>query len=149
MTRKNAQARNTISFIDGQLANILTSLRSSEENLKEFRADNLIVDLGAESSQLIEQFVTIEENSTQLNLVKNYYRYIIDFLSSDAIVNEFSFPTLSGVEDELVTQLADQLITLSTSLDAYRYSLSPDNPAIKELEEQILYTKKSLKQKVI
>ena len=59
----------------------------------------------------------IEEQATELNLIKNYYRYIIDFLESDASVNEFSFPTLTGVEDELVSKLADQLITLSTSLD--------------------------------
>ena len=111
--------------------------------MEDFRAENLIVDLGAESSQLIEKFLSIEENITQLNLVKSYYRYIIDFLSSDIIVNEFSFPTLSGIEDEMVTQLADQLITLSTSLEAYSYSLSLDNPAIQELKEQIEFTKNS------
>ena len=110
LSRKNAQARNTISFIDGQLTNILSSLRNSEESLESFRADNLIVDLGAEGSQLITQFVSTEEQITELNLIKNYYRYIIDFLQSEASVNEFSFPTLTGIEDELVSQLADQLL---------------------------------------
>ena len=146
LSRKNAQARSTIAFIDEQLSSTLSALQVSEESLESFRADNLIVDIGVEGSQLIEQFVTIEQQSTELNLVKSYYRYIIDFLSSASSINEFSFPTLTGIEDELVAQLADQLITLSTSIDAYRYSLSADNPAIKELEEQIGYTKRSLKQ---
>ena len=33
----------------------------------------------------------------------NYYNYIIEFLDSDANLNEFSFPTLTGIENELVS----------------------------------------------
>ena len=61
LEEKNLMATNTIQFIDAQLEAIKIDLATTEENLGDFRAENLIVDLGAESSQLMEQYLGLEQ----------------------------------------------------------------------------------------
>ena len=61
LDEKNLMATNTIAFIDSQLEAIKLDLANTEENLESFRAENLIVDLGAESSQLMEQYLGLEQ----------------------------------------------------------------------------------------
>jgi len=60
LRQKNMMAINTIEFIDGQLIQIESSLRSSEDALEEFRSKNLIVDLSSESEQMLEYFIGLE-----------------------------------------------------------------------------------------
>ena len=70
LQEKNLMATNTIVFIDTQLEAIKIELASTEENLGDFRAENLIVDLGAESSQLMEQYVGLEQERSMFKTSK-------------------------------------------------------------------------------
>ena len=144
LEEKNLMAKNTINFIDSQLEAIKLDLASTEENLGSFRAENLIVDLGAESSQLMEQYLQLEKERSMLKLQRNFYRYVIDFLNSEKRYSGLSLPALSGIEDPLVGALSTELLELSVELEQYKYTLSEENPAIAELEEQLRYTKQSL-----
>ena len=137
-------ATNTIAFIDSQLEAIKLDLANTEENLGDFRAENLIVDLGAESSQLMEQYLGLEQERSMLKLQRNFYKYVIDFLASEQSYSGLSLPALSGIEDPLVGALSTELLELSVELEQFKYTLSEENPAIAELEEQLRYTKQSL-----
>ena len=70
LDEKNLMATNTIAFIDSQLEAIKLDLANTEENLGDFRAENLIVDLGAESSQLMEQYLGLEQERSMLEAPK-------------------------------------------------------------------------------
>ena len=144
LEEKNLMAKNTINFIDSQLKAIKLDLASTEENLGSFRAENLIVDLGAESSQLMDQYLQLEQERSMLKLQRNFYKYVIDFLNSEQSYSGLSLPALSGIEDALVAVLSTELLELSVELEQYKYTLSEENPAIAELEEQLRYTKQSL-----
>ena len=145
LQQKNLMAINTIEFIDGQLIQIESALRNSEDALEEFRANNLIVDLSAESEQMLEYFIELEqEERSQLNLQRSFYRYVLEFLQSKQTYSGLSLPTLSSFNDALVAQLAEQLIESSVQLEKYRYSLEGTNPAIIELEKEVQYTKQAL-----
>ena len=126
------------------ISNILPELSTTEESLGNFRAENLIVDLGAESSQLMDQYISLEQERSLLKLQKNFYKYVIDFLTSEQNYSGLSLPSLSGIEDPLVSALSAELLELSVELEQYKYTLSVENPAIAELEEQLRYTKQSL-----
>ena len=128
LQQKNLMAINTIEFIDGQLIQIESALRNSEEALEEFRANNLIVDLSAESEQMLEYFIELEQERSQLNLQRSFYRYVLEFLQSKQTYSGLSLPTLSSFNDALVAQLAEQLIESSVQLEKYRYSLEGTNP---------------------
>ena len=82
LRQKNLMAINTIEFIDGQLIQIESALRDSETALKEFRSENLIVDLSSESAQMLEYFIELEQERAALNLQRSFYKYVIDFLQS-------------------------------------------------------------------
>ena len=110
LQQKNLMAINTIEFIDGQLIQIESALRNSEDALEEFRANNLIVDLSAESEQMLEYFIELEQERSQLNLQRSFYRYVLEFLQSKQTYSGLSLPTLSSFNDALVAQLAEQLI---------------------------------------
>ena len=144
LQQKNLMAVNTIQFIDGQLIQIESSLRNSEDALEEFRASNLIVDLSSESQQMLEFFIGLEQEKASLDLQRSFYRYVMDFLRKEQTYTGLSLPTLSSFNDPLVKQLAEQLITSSVQLEKYRYSLEGSNPAVIELEKEVEYTKQAL-----
>ena len=131
LDEKNLMATNTIAFIDSQLEAIKLDLANTEENLGDFRAENLIVDLGAESSQLMEQYLGLEQERSMLKLQRNFYKYVIDFLTSEQSYSGLSLPALSGIEDPLVGALSAELLELSVELEQFKYTLSGENPAIR------------------
>ena len=102
------------------------------------------MDLSAESEQMLEYFIELEQERSQLNLQRSFYRYVLEFLQSKQTYSGLSLPTLSSFNDALVAQLAEQLIESSVQLEKYRYSLEGTNPAIIELEKEVQYTKQAL-----
>ena len=72
-------AVNTIEFIDSQLVEIEYDLKQSEAALEQFRAENLIVDLGSEAEQMLEYFIQLEEEKASLNLQRSFYRLRVEF----------------------------------------------------------------------
>ena len=73
LREKNLMAVNTIDFIDSQLVEIEYDLKQSEAALEQFRAENLIVDLGSEAEQMLEYFIQLEEEKASLNLQRSFY----------------------------------------------------------------------------
>ena len=144
LREKNMMAVNTIEFIDSQLVAIEYDLKQSEAALEQFRAENLIVDLGSEAEQMLEYFIQLEEEKATLNLQRSFYRYVLEFLEDEQLYSGLSLPTLSTFNDPLVTQLSEQLVETSVALERMSYSLDPSNPAVLELQKEVRYTKQAL-----
>ena len=144
LREKNLMAVNTIEFIDSQLVDIEYQLRQSESALEQFRADNLIVDLGSEAEQMLEYFIQLEKERASLDLQRSNYRYVLKFLENEQNYSELSLPTLSSFEDPLVVQLVEQLAKTSVALERMSYSLGSNNPAILELQKEMRFTKRAL-----
>ena len=144
LREKNLMAVNTIEFIDSQLVEIEYDLKQSEAALEQFRAENLIVDLGSEAEQMLEYFIQLEEEKASLNLQRSFYRYVLEFLENEQNYSGLSLPTLSTFNDPLVVQLAGQLVETSVALERMSYSLDSSNPAILELQKEVRYTKRAL-----
>ena len=144
LREKNLMAVNTIDFIDKQLVEIEYDLKQSEIALEQFRAENLIVDLGSEAEQMLEYFIQLEEERASLTLQRSFYKYVLDFLEQEQNYSGLSLPTLSTFKDPLVVQLAGQLVETSVTLERMSYSLDSSNPAILELQREVRYTKQAL-----
>ena len=115
-------AVNTIEFIDSQLVEIEYDLKQSEIALEQFRAENLIVDLGSEAEQMLEYFIQLEEERASLNLQRSFTEYVLEFLENQKNYSGLSLPTLSTFNDPLVVQLAGQLVETSVALERMSYS---------------------------
>ena len=144
LREKNLMAVNTIDFIDGQLVEIEFDLKQSEAALEQFRAENLIVDLGSEAEQMLEYFIQLEEEKASLDLQRAFYNYVLEFLENEQSYSGLSLPTLSTFNDPFVVQLSEQLVETSVTLERMSYSLDASNPAILELRKEVRYTKQAL-----
>ena len=124
LERKNERAINTLIFIDEQIQGIVTDLRSSEKSLESFRAQNFIIDLGAESQELLSQIGFIDAELTENLLLQRYYKYVIDFLKKNSQLIELSLPPLNGLEDPVVSNLIERLVGLNGELNSARMMLN-------------------------
>ena len=70
LSQKNLFAKNTITFIDQQISTLSQGLRESESALKDFRAENLIVNLSSEANQMLEKVLLLEEEKIAWNCSK-------------------------------------------------------------------------------
>ena len=82
LSQKNLFAKNTITFIDQQISTLSQGLRESEGALKDFRADNLIVNLSSEANQMLEKVLLLEEEKNSLELQQAMLSHIITFLEA-------------------------------------------------------------------
>ena len=143
LRQKNQMAINTIEFIDSQLGEIEFDLKQSEQRLEQFRAENLIVDLGSEAAQMLQYLIELEQERSTLDLQQSFYRYVLDFLENERSYSGLSLPTLSSFDDPLVGKLAGQLVETSVTLERLSFSLDSKNPAIRELEKEVRFTKQA------
>ena len=92
LREKNLMAVNTIEFIDSQLVEIEYDLKQSEAALEQFRAENLIVDLGSEAEQMLEYFIQLEEEKASLNLQRSFYNTCWNSWRTSRIIQGCLFP---------------------------------------------------------
>ena len=144
LREKNQMAVNTIAFIDAQISEIELALRSSESLLEQFRADNLIVNLGSEAEQILTYFLELEEEKAALTLKRAFYESVLTFLKQETTYSGLSLPNLASIQDPLVVQLAEQLIESSVNLERLNYALGKNNPAVIQLKKEVEYTRQAL-----
>nr|WKN40079.1 polysaccharide biosynthesis tyrosine autokinase [Tunicatimonas sp. TK19036] len=144
LAKKNRLGERTIEFIDFQLNNVADSLRSTEGNLEDFRAENQVIDVGVTSQNLTTQLFTLEEKQAELSVQNEYYKYMAEYLASNENVTDVVAPSSVGIQDELLNSLLIQLSNLNEEKISKDYSSNPNNPVLKVLERKIQNTKQAL-----
>ena len=144
LRQKNQMAINTIEFIDGQLLIIESALKDSETALEDFRSQNLIIDLNTKSEQMLEYFIALEQEKSALTLKRSFYLYVIDFLQNEQNFSGLSIPSMGAFDDPIVMQLAEQLVSSSIALERVQLTLERNNPARRDLENEVAYSRQAL-----
>lgn len=144
LAKKNLLGKKTIEFIDYQLASVADSLRDTEGNLEDFRAENQVIDVGVTSQNLTDQLFTLEEEQAKLSVQNEYYKYMAEYLASNNDITDVVAPSSVGIEDELLNNLLIQLYKLNEEKIAKDYSSNPNNPILQVIERKIQNTKQSL-----
>lgn len=139
---KNETSRKSEEFINTQLAQISDSLIGAESNLEEFRANNKIVNLSTEGNLLYNKLEEQETNKSQLDMRLKYYDYILRSIKADN--QDIKLPSITGINDPLLTSLISQLKDLYTEKQVLTYSATPDNPNLRIINMQIEQTVSSL-----
>ena len=143
LRQKNQMAINTIEFIDEQLMILESALKDSETALEDFRSQNLIIDLNTKSEQMLEYFIALEQEKSALTL-RSFYLYVIDFLQNEQNYSGLSIPSMGAFDDPIVMQLAEQLVSSSITLERVQLTLERNNPARRDLENEVAYSKQAL-----
>ncbi|MBP5725044.1 MAG: hypothetical protein J6X18_15905, partial [Bacteroidales bacterium] len=139
---KNETSKKSEEFITNQLTQISDSLLFAESTLEEFRADNKIVNLSNEGNLLYKKLEEQETNKTQLDIRLKYYNYILRSIKSD--IQDIKMPSITGINDPLLTSLISQLNQLYTEKQVLTYSATPDNPNLQIINMKIEQTVSSL-----
>jgi len=145
LDEKDRVANNTVAFIDDQIAEISDSLRYTGNAFTNFRSRNLTVDLGKESTVAVEKAQEIDKQSSKLSLRQNYYKNLLDYLGNEAEIKNLVAPSVVGITDPNLNALVLKLGELYSQRETLSYTVQPKNPALLDLDKQIIYTKQSLK----
>jgi capsular exopolysaccharide synthesis family protein len=144
LEKKNIEAERIIDFIEGQLTDVRDSLEITETELQEFRSVNRIMDVSAQTEQIITQALVLENEKASLNLEKNYYHYLDDYLTDETIKNNPIAPASMGIADPNLTVLIQEFSSLQA--DFFSTGVGERNPMQGQLEMRIQNVKRSIKE---
>jgi tyrosine-protein kinase Etk/Wzc len=148
--RKNRIALSTVDFIDSQISNIADSLSSAEYRLKSFRSAHNVMDLSFQGQQIVEKLSELETEKDNLNVQKQYYSYLKNYLSNSQEVNDLLVPPSSmKVSDPILTNLITQMLTLSSKrASLLRTNANQDNLYLSDINIQIDNLRKTISENV-
>ncbi|MGB0390740.1 MAG: polysaccharide biosynthesis tyrosine autokinase [Salibacteraceae bacterium] len=112
---KNEAAKNTVEFIDSQLAIISDSLNSKERNLESFKISEQSSSISVEGKLLVEKYNEIESEKAQYEVRQQYYDYLKNNIDRNGESNASNLiaPTAFGIEDLIINDLVKSLLDLN------------------------------------
>ena len=144
LDKKNHEAERIVDFIEGQLQGVRDSLNITETRLQNFRSRNLIMDVSAQTQQIIDQFVVLENNTARLNLERNYYLYLENYMNAENMEDRPVAPASMGIEDPNLTSLIQEYSGLQA--EYFSAGVGERNPLQGQVEMRIKNTKESIKE---
>jgi capsular exopolysaccharide synthesis family protein len=143
LEKKNLEAKRIIDFIEEQVGDVQDDLILTENRLQEFRSANRIMDVSAQTQQIIDQAVVLENEKARLSLERNYYHYLDDYLSDDDDnENRPVAPAAMGIDDPNLTNLISEYSGLQAEYFSTR--IGERNPFQGQLEMRISNIKQSI-----
>ncbi len=145
--KKNENANRTIQFIDSQLENISDSLNISENRMESFQSQHQVLDLSAQSQQLLAQMTELDNERVAMETQNKYYHYLKDYIEQNQELETVIAPSAMGIADPLLNSLILQLNELITQKSS-QTSIRKDSqhPIILRLNAQIESVKNSLRE---
>lgn len=141
LNRKNLFATKTIRFVDSILNVKTEELRDVERELNQFKIENDIIDLTAESENLKEK---LKEHDTEISSIErqlDYYRLLDNYLRNRNDYSDVPAPSVAGIEESSISNAVSKIIELSVQRGNYSFSLKSDAPIFKDIDRQINSTK--------
>jgi len=132
---KNLIARNTASFINDRLDIINAELESVETGKEEFKEDNRLTDIGAESQMFIQNASEynrkLQEVGTQMELSQAMLEYISSSSGSDLL------PANLGIQEGGINQQINEYNDLVLERNRILVSSTNENPVVVRLNNRI------------
>lgn len=138
---KNETATRTVEFISDQLEGISDSLRTVETQLERFKNKNIVTDLTGEALRLYEKLEGLEMQRAQLNINRNYYRYLKEYIEGGEEYSQIILPSSIGISDEVLTELISRMNELQLSISTMGKT---SNPLVEESKKTVNRMKKDV-----
>ncbi|NJB35400.1 GumC family protein [Croceivirga sp. JEA036] len=139
---KNLIAKNTASFIDERLRIINQELDSVETGKEQFKEQNRLTDIGAESNMLIQN---VSEYNRERQKLENQLELTNSLLSYVDNNNTNLFPSNLGLEDVSTNSLIEEYNQLVLKREKLLVGSTENNPVVVNLTNQINQLKGSLR----
>jgi len=144
LERKNQVATLTINFIDRELTGISDSLNRSESGLMNFRASRKVMDLDAQSQQVFNKMMRLQDEKAVLLVKNSYLKNMKSYVETNRKLDEMIVPASLGIENPMLNELTRQLTELYMKRsESMLYSMER-SPNIIAIDNQISTLKKAL-----
>ena len=145
LEKKNIVSENTIEFIDEQLGDIEESLSTAEQELKDFRTKNDLMNLDVQANQVYIVLQNLDKERAEMQVNVKIYKRLQEYIQSQIDDPEnLAAPSTMGITDPLLNRLVSELVTLSQTKATQLLTQTEQHPQIIKLDEQIVTTKKTL-----
>ena len=144
---KAKTAELTLGFIDSQLENIDKQLTSSEQNLKNYKVTNKVVDLGGKVTLATTQVAGYESEQLQLQTEINILTNLKHFIDNNSDLSGLTLGTIKFASQNLAT-LVTNLQEMTEQKNLMLVDYTELHPEVIKLTRSISRTKKSIKQAV-
>lgn len=147
--KKTRESKMAIAFLDKQLQLIGDSLQRYEDEVVNFKKENVIVNLEAETERLYDKMLALEEQNFKYKLAENYNQYVLDLLKNDKYDGVFT-PQSVGIQDEILTGLISELLVEQSQVNLYLSNTkkgvdkTADNPSLQSKLQKIELLKKDI-----
>lgn len=148
LENKNKTAAQTIEFIENQLTTISDSLKIAENELETFRLVNKLIDISREGALVQQKLEQIDEEKTRLEMQRNYYEYLKNYVESKDESVDIIAPSVMGVSDGLLIKLVDELSALQKQKRQLSMNLYQSAEPLKIVENNISNVRISLRENV-
>ncbi len=148
LDEKNRMANNTVRFIDNLIAGVNDSLQIAGNTFTNYRSRNRTVDLGREATGVVEKIKALDSEQSMINLKLEYYNNLKYYLDNKEEIKDLVAPAIVGVQDNSLNDLVAKLNELYSKREVLSYTVQEKNPNMISLNNEIIYTKKVLDEKV-
>ena len=139
---KNKIADSTISFIDERLAAVSTELSGVEKDIEQFKVKNqLSTDMSEQANLILNNASDFQKQIIQQDVQINVIESIQDHLKSN---EPRVVPNAASISDPTYISAVQGYNALVLERDRQLQTTKPDNPVIKNLDNQIETVKKNL-----
>jgi tyrosine-protein kinase Etk/Wzc len=140
--KKNQQADQTISFISTLLEGVSDSLNIAEKKLLSYQAKNRIVNMTAQSGQLLAQMNDVDQKKVELDSQNKYYKYLRRYIVENRDIGSIMAPSSVGITDALLTGLLNEYNQLT--VEKSKMANVKISPRLSQIETQLENLKKAM-----
>ncbi len=146
--KKRFIAKQTINYIDLQLNIISDSLVKAEKDLESFRVRHDVMDIQQQSSVVLTQQDQLKRELTQLESQIGYYTFIQDYFEENKEIADLIAPSSVGIEDPLLNNLMQELITLHSEKSTMLENKQEKNPYLLKINIRINNLKSTIAENI-
>ena len=146
---KNQTAAQSINFIEEQLGTISDSLQIAESDMESFRLVNQLINISREGTIIQDKLEQIDAEKTRMNMQKNYYEYLKNYVESRNESADIISPSVMGITDQLLIRLVDELASLQKQKRQLSVNLYESSEPLKIVEANISNARISLGENII
>lgn len=134
LDRRRENALNELKYCSDRLDKLFKQLTESEEKVEDFKRANNVTALALDSASWVARTIGSRDKLETSRNELTYYDQVLFTLESDKSGNTFLPSSLDGKEKNPLAEQYNSLIAEKRDLER---SATPDNPALKTINEQL------------
>ncbi len=148
LEEKNQTAKNTIRFIDDQLAMTSQSLHEAETSLQVFREDRQLMDVSMMANHLMNELLLLDKQRSTEEVKRQYYDFLLEYLRDDRAFSEVFGPSALGIDDPLLNNLLIGLSQQYAERSRQLLTATEQSPNIQALDREIMQARGALAENI-